>query len=70
MPLVKLSLHQLMIDLTPLEGMNIEAIEFHPELTKSRRAMQVLRGMKSLKRIFVLDAGEFWKKLDAKESNK
>jgi Leucine-rich repeat (LRR) protein len=60
-------------DLTPLEGVNLEALSLTPK--RITGGLDVLRKMKSLKRISTSEDGgypveEFWKKYDAGEFDK
>jgi len=70
MPLTWLDIsgHDQIRDLTPLQGMNLTEVSVTPKnITKG---MDVLRQMKSLKKINALPPADFWKKYDAGEFNK
>lgn len=50
-------------DLTPLEGMELETLKFHANGVN--KAIEIVRGMKSLKEINGMTPEEFWKEYDA-----
>jgi tetratricopeptide (TPR) repeat protein len=56
------------IDLTPLEGMPLENVSFSPQTVKV--GVDLLRGMRSLKKINQLPPAEFWQKYDAGKPGK
>ncbi len=69
-PLTRLAIPSTVSDLTPLDGMRLEHIAFAPN--RIRKGLEVLRTMKSLKKLDVsggpsLSPGEFWKRYDAGE---
>jgi hypothetical protein len=75
MPLTVLILANCAVrDLTPLAGMSLQEI-FLPARLGSVKGVEVLRRMKTLRRIIVqggkeFSPAEFWKRYDAKELGK
>jgi len=68
MPLTSLTLGNTRVqDLSPLAGMQLSEITLPPQVTKG---MDVLRGIKTLTKIWELPADEFWRKYDAAEAKK